>query len=89
MNAFAHRQFSRTLSAPIMPLISDAGWRFDNSYVRLPESLFDRTLPVPVQKPALLAFNELLAADLGIDAGVLQAAGAAAQGSGAATNTKT
>ena len=60
-----------------MPLIRDAGWRFDNSYARLPESLFDRTLPVPVQKPALLAFNELLADDLGIDAGVLQAAGAA------------
>jgi uncharacterized protein YdiU (UPF0061 family) len=32
---------------------------------------------VPVPKPALLAFNELLAADLGIDAGVLQSAGAA------------
>ena len=60
-----------------MPLISEAGWRFDNSYTQLPELLFDRTPPVPVQRPAILAFNEPLAADLGIDAGILQAAGAA------------
>ena len=60
-----------------MPLISEAGWRFDNSYTRLPELLFDRTPPVPVQRPAILAFNEPLAADLGMDAGILRAAGAA------------
>ena len=60
-----------------MPLISEAGWRFDNSYTQLPELLFDRTPPVPVQRPAILAFNEPLAADLGMDAGILRAAGAA------------
>ena len=60
-----------------MPLISEAGWRFDNSYTQLPELLFDRTPLVPVQRPAILAFNEPLAADLGMDAGILRAAGAA------------
>ncbi|MBU6309540.1 MAG: YdiU family protein [Planctomycetes bacterium] len=59
------------------PPFPDAGWRFDNSYARLPESLFEPAPPVPVQRPGLLVFNEPLAADLGIDGGILRAAGAA------------
>ena len=54
-----------------------AGWRFDNSYSRLPTDLFTRTPPVPVRAPRLVAFNEPLAGDLGLDPGILRATGAA------------
>jgi uncharacterized protein YdiU (UPF0061 family) len=40
---------------------------FDNSYIALPESFFARVDPEPVKNPALIAFNEPLARDLGID----------------------
>ena len=61
-----------------MPLpLSAAGWHFDNSYARLPESLFSRTAPVPVPAPRLVALNEPLAADLGLDPAALLTAGAA------------
>jgi len=61
-----------------MPLpLPDAGWRFDNSYARLPEGLFARTSPQPVRAPRLLALNAPLAEDLGLDPGMLHAAGAA------------
>lgn len=43
------------------------GIGFDNSYTRLPESLFSRVKPVPVEKPALAIFNEELAKDLGLE----------------------
>jgi uncharacterized protein YdiU (UPF0061 family) len=56
---------------------SDAGWRFDNSYARLPEPLFTRAIPAPVREPALVILNEPLAADLGLDAGILSDNGAA------------
>lgn len=46
---------------------NDAGWQFDNSYARLPDSLFTRSIPVPVRGPALLVLNEPLAGDLGLD----------------------
>ncbi len=57
--------------------IADAGWRFDNSYARLPEPLFAPATPVAVRSPALVVLNEPLAADLGLDAAVLREAGAA------------
>ena len=56
--------------------IADAGWRFDNSYARLPEQLFERTTPTPVRAPALVVVNDALAADLGLDADLLRMAGA-------------
>jgi len=55
---------------------SAAGWRFDNSYARLPEVLFSRAEPVPVEKPGLIIFNESLASELGLDAGALKEGGA-------------
>lgn len=55
---------------------STEGWRFDNSYARLPEALFTRVNPVPVGKPELVAFNSALAAELGLDAGLLRERGA-------------
>jgi uncharacterized protein YdiU (UPF0061 family) len=57
--------------------IADAGWRFDNSYARLPEPLHARSQPVPVRAPALVLVNEPLAADLGLDAAILREHGAA------------
>ena len=40
---------------------------FSNSYARLPEHFFGRLSPTPVANPHLIRFNELLAAELGID----------------------
>jgi uncharacterized protein YdiU (UPF0061 family) len=62
-------------SKTIMPSSSE-GWRFDNSYSRLPESLFSRVRPVPVPAPAMVLFNDQLAAELGLDATALRARGA-------------
>lgn len=44
---------------------------FDNSYARLPERFYARVTPTAVKKPRLLAVNELLAAELGLDAKAL------------------
>ncbi|GIN63570.1 UPF0061 protein [Robertmurraya siralis] len=44
-----------------------AGWKFDNSYARLPESMFAQVNPVPVSSPKIVVFNELLAQKLGLD----------------------
>jgi len=44
----------------------EAGWNFDNSYVRLPESLYARLNPVPVREPRLVVFNSPLAEALGL-----------------------
>ena len=48
--------------------IEAAGWRFDNSYARLPSGLFARSTPVPVKSPKIIVFNSPLAAALGLDA---------------------
>jgi uncharacterized protein YdiU (UPF0061 family) len=56
--------------------IAAAGWRFDNSYGRLPAPLFSPAVPVPVREPRLVLVNDQLAAELGLDADVLRAAGA-------------
>ena len=45
---------------------------FDNSYARLPASLYTRQDPVPVAEPRLLALNEGLATELGLDARALR-----------------
>jgi uncharacterized protein YdiU (UPF0061 family) len=51
----------------------DAGWRFDNSYTRLPEELFIPQNPEPVAKPALVVLNRALAESMGLDAAALEA----------------
>ncbi|HHU17614.1 MAG TPA: YdiU family protein [Clostridiales bacterium] len=43
------------------------GWNTDNSYSRLPEILFTRLAPVPVQNPGIVVINEPLAISLGLD----------------------
>lgn len=39
---------------------------FDNSFARLPDTMFTRLAPTPVKAPRLLAFNDALAARLGV-----------------------
>lgn len=41
---------------------------FDNSYARLPERFYSRVEPASVPAPVLLAFNDGLAGELGLDA---------------------
>ncbi|MEM7269708.1 MAG: YdiU family protein [Pseudomonadota bacterium] len=48
---------------------------FDNSYARLPERFFTRLDPTPVAAPSLIAVNEALAEELGIDAAALTSPG--------------
>jgi uncharacterized protein YdiU (UPF0061 family) len=45
----------------------DVGWKFDNSYARLPEAFHTRVNPTPVAKPRLVLFNRPLAQSLGLD----------------------
>lgn len=42
-------------------------FNFDNSYAALPAELFSACKPTPVREPQLVAFNEELATELGID----------------------
>jgi serine/tyrosine/threonine adenylyltransferase len=42
------------------------GWRFDNSYSRLPDFFFTRQKPVSVKQPRMLVFNAALAESLGL-----------------------
>lgn len=48
-----------------------AGWRLEQTYARLPESLFVRLAPEPVGRPELVVFNERLAESLGLSADLL------------------
>lgn len=43
------------------------GWNFDNSYARLPKSLYSNVKPSPVSSPMLIKLNESLARELGLD----------------------
>lgn len=52
-------------------VITETGWNFDNSYARLPESLFTRQRPTSVRSPKLIIFNNSLAASLGLNAEAL------------------
>jgi uncharacterized protein YdiU (UPF0061 family) len=51
---------------------SGAGWNFDNSYVRLPKSLFARLNPVPVRAPSMVVFNRSLCESLGLQSHALE-----------------
>jgi uncharacterized protein YdiU (UPF0061 family) len=50
----------------------ETGWNFDNSYARLPESLFTRIDPNPARSPKLIILNHGLASSLGLNAQALQ-----------------
>ena len=49
------------------------GWKFDNSYARLPETLFVTTSPAPASQPQVAVLNHELALQLGLDFTALQA----------------
>jgi uncharacterized protein YdiU (UPF0061 family) len=55
-----------------------AGWRFDNSYARLPEMLFMHQNPVLVRAPHIVMINEPLAELLGLHVTMLAGADGAA-----------
>lgn len=57
----------------MLPVSAPAGWRFDNSYLRLPAELYQRCQPVPVQRPRMAVFNRSLAEDLGLESRMLEA----------------
>ncbi len=50
---------------------------FDNSYARLPDRFYAKLAPTPVAAPAIVAVNDALAAELGLDAAELRAPGGA------------
>ncbi|MNB71794.1 hypothetical protein D3C75_183690 [compost metagenome] len=50
---------------------TDKGWNLDNSYARLPESLYAETGPDPVAAPKLIVLNAPLATALGLNAEAL------------------
>src|SRR5205085_5950251 len=54
------------------------GWRFDNTYARLPDVLFAPARPAAVRAPRLSIRNDRLAAELGLDFGGLSPEAAAA-----------
>ena len=43
------------------------GWRFDNTYSKLPESFLSNTSPTPVKSPELIILNDNLAEKLGLN----------------------
>ena len=43
------------------------GWRFDNSYSKLPESFISKTPPTPVKSPELIILNDNLVEKLGLN----------------------
>ena len=47
--------------------ISKIGWRFDNTYSKLPHTMMSRLAPVPVKKPELVMLNNSLSKELGLD----------------------
>ncbi|MCC3375333.1 YdiU family protein [Cohnella sp. REN36] len=52
--------------------MTDAGWKFDNSYARLPQSFSTRVDPTPVRSPSLAVLNGPLAEALGLNAEALR-----------------
>jgi uncharacterized protein YdiU (UPF0061 family) len=52
--------------------IIETGWNFDNSYARLPKSVFTELNPTPVRSPKLIILNGPLATSLGLNVQALQ-----------------
>ena len=51
--------------------ISKVGWRFDNTYARLPEMMLSRLTPIPVKAPKLIIVNHTLSKELGLDFSII------------------
>lgn len=66
---------------PLTASVADntsVGWRFDNSYSRLPGVLFAPATPATVQAPRVSLLNHRLADELGLDLGTMSPETAAA-----------
>ena len=51
----------------IVSEISKIGWRFDNTYSKLPDTMMSKLAPIPVKKPELVFLNQPLSKELGLD----------------------
>lgn len=51
--------------------MKDFGFKFNNSYIGLPEMFYTRQVPTPVNAPKLVAMNYTLAKELGLDGDAL------------------
>ena len=43
------------------------GWRFDNTYSKLPGGMLTKLAPTPVKAPELVILNHSLSKELGLD----------------------
>ncbi|SVD29314.1 uncharacterized protein METZ01_LOCUS382168, partial [marine metagenome] len=47
--------------------IDKIGWRFDNTYAKLPNNMLSRLAPIPVKTPEVVVFNNSLSKEMGLD----------------------
>ncbi len=67
------------MTSTVTPHMTAApGWRFDNSYARLPATLFARAHPASVRAPSVVVLNHALARELGLSLDTLTPDAAAA-----------
>lgn len=62
-----------TLKPDMQYTPASVGWRFDNSYPRLPDYFYAQLCPVPVPAPQAVLLNHTLAESLGLDLQALSA----------------
>ena len=48
-------------------VISKIGWRFDNTYSKLPDTMLSKLNPIPVKAPEIIIINHSLSKHLGLD----------------------
>ena len=46
---------------------SNMGWRFDNTYSKLPDTMLSKLAPIPVKAPKVIIINYSLSKELGLD----------------------
>ena len=47
--------------------IDKIGWQFDNTYTKLPNNMFSKLSPIPVEAPEVVIFNHALSKEIGLD----------------------
>ena len=47
--------------------ISKIGWRFDNTYSKLPGTMLSKLAPIPVKSPKIVILNSSLSKELELD----------------------
>jgi len=47
--------------------IYNMGWRFDNTYSKLPDTMLSKLAPIPVKAPKVVILNHSLSKELGLD----------------------